>query len=370
MRLGLWVGPALAAALCVPALAQTPAPQALVQHTFEDTDHGWTAMGATARVSLTQAAGQAHSGKSALKFEYEVKKGDVSLALVPVPGGLPAATRSLRFWLKSDYASALIVVLQEQEARYIAPFFAPANAWQEVHLGADDFSLSDGENDPKDPNNKLDLDQVVAVGLADMGQIFVQGDPEMAAKILGIKPGPHTLFLDDVTLSSQPIAEIAGPDIVLDSFARPQLLWMPLGGCAATVVTDKPIAGKGLKLDYKQVTGTPAGAMRAIRAGKLAGAVRLKLTMASAKDAKVAVIIEQLGGGKFNTMADLTGGGEAKELDLPFSAFSPSDDTKDPGAKLTPEKIKSILLIDLAALMPGADQVNTLWLARLRGVRQ
>ena len=69
-------------------------------------------------------------------------------------------------------------------------------------------------------------------------------------------------------------------------------------------------------------------------------------------------------------MADLTGGGAAKEIDLPFSAFAPSDDTKDPGAKLTPGRIKSILLIDLAALTPGADQANTLWLAHLRGVRQ
>src|SRR5438094_9506009 len=112
---------------CLPAAGQNP-PAALINHTFEENDGGWTTIGsgATGKVSITHDAANVHQGKSAAKLDYTLQKGDLTAMILPVGDGALARAKSLRFWVKADSTAMLGVFLQEQDGgRYAAMFSAP-----------------------------------------------------------------------------------------------------------------------------------------------------------------------------------------------------------------------------------------------------
>jgi hypothetical protein len=57
---------------------------------------------------------------------------------------------------------------------------ALANAWQQAKLTPADFALGDGPNDPTDPDDKLDLDQVEGIATFDFAH-FLGSLPENPA---------------------------------------------------------------------------------------------------------------------------------------------------------------------------------------------
>jgi hypothetical protein len=57
---------------------------------------------------------------------------------------------------------------------------ALANAWQQVELTPADFALGDGPNDPADPDDKLELDQVEGIAIFDFAH-FLGSVPENPA---------------------------------------------------------------------------------------------------------------------------------------------------------------------------------------------
>ncbi|MBM3496394.1 MAG: hypothetical protein FJX72_19045, partial [Armatimonadetes bacterium] len=141
-----------------------PGSAPIAKHDFEGSDHGWQAMGATGRVSITGVAANVKSGKGTLKFEYLVGPGEMSALMLPVSDAPPKGLKSIRFWVKSPVSMPLFVVLQERGGgRYQAQVAVPADRWQRVELSLSDFALSKEKDDPADPNNKLDVDQLEAV---------------------------------------------------------------------------------------------------------------------------------------------------------------------------------------------------------------
>src|SRR5262249_40028396 len=98
------------------AIAQdTPAP--ILNHTFEENDGGWKALsmaGNKADVNLTHDASGVKAGKGALKFDYELKKGDFSLLILPTPDMVLSKAKSLKFWIKADHATPIGCALQEK----------------------------------------------------------------------------------------------------------------------------------------------------------------------------------------------------------------------------------------------------------------
>ena len=123
------------------------------------------------KVSVTGVAANVKDGKAALRYDYPIAKGKLSFLAHSVPDGGLVGAKSIRFWVKSDYTTPIIVSLQEKEGgRWNAGFTAPQNAWQRVELIPSDFDPSDGQDDPKDPNGKLDLEKVEGVGLVDVGR--------------------------------------------------------------------------------------------------------------------------------------------------------------------------------------------------------
>src|SRR5579872_1467626 len=194
-----WLG---AAALCMllagAANAQEPP---ILNHTFEENDGGWHAFGGTAELSLTHEPAAVKSGKGALQLSYALKKGDFEALALPTPDQVLSKAKSFRFWVKTDHATSLSLVLQEKDGgRYNALFFVPKETWQQVELSTADFALDLGKDAPKDPDGKLDMEDVESVAIADMAQIFVQ-DPNMATA-LGVSEGPRKLYLDDFAVTT------------------------------------------------------------------------------------------------------------------------------------------------------------------------
>ena len=361
---------AIVLSLMKPLSAQTP-DATIVKHEFEGSTHDWTAMGETARVTLTTAEGTFKNGKSALKFEYLVEAGETAALMLPVTQMPPTTLKSIRFWVKSPVSMPLVVVLQERDGgRYQAMVGVPAGVWQRVELALSDFALGTDAGDPRDPNNKLDIDRLEAVALADLSQMLVGGlEPELL-NMLGIKTGARAFYVDDIEASTAALPEPVVPagEVLIDGFARPHVAWFATGSVRSRIVEEKPLEGKGMRLDYDLEEGKIAAAMKAISPGALAGSSRLLLSMASAKPTSVLVQVEEVSGGKYDTVVTLEGGQKLQSLTLKLADFNPSSDSKDDNGKLDREKIKQILIADLS-FMGGGAGANTLWVGRIRAAK-
>lgn len=351
------------------AQAQAPvtAPTPLLQTTFEDGVDGWTTLGTMANVALTKDAADVHGGAAALKYNYTVTKGQINALILPTPDGKMAGAKAFDFWIKADHASPLIFMLSEKGGgHYSALFTAPAGQWQRVTLAPSDFILGEGKDDPKDPNNKLDLDQVEAAGLFDFNQIFVQGEASIAT-LLGIQSGPRSLMLDDFAVSAAP-AELAASPVdpsVIESFTTPQLSWTGLGG--VTLSRDaKTLGVPALQAAYQTGVGKVAGVLKPLRPGALAGKTSLTFSFASAKPTTLFVHLEERGGGKYNYLLQAKGNSMVQPLSLAVSDFRPGDDSQDANGKLDMDQVNQIAVLDLTGLMgkpaAGGAADNTFWI--------
>lgn len=354
-------------------LAQTPAPPSPILHnTFEDDTNGWQAMGASAKLTRTQDTANVKEGKSALQFDYTIAKDEINLLFLPTPNGALAKMKSLKFWVKTSHAVPLVVALQEKDGgRYLATFTTPVDQWQRVELNPADFTLSIGPNEPKDPDNRLDLDQVEGIGLVDMGQFVFAGSEEVA-KLFNVQTGAHRLYLDDFVVSAEELpdaTETVKDEFLLDKFTRPQLGWIVVGEAFANVAKGKPMEGSSLQADYRQAPGKLIGLVRPVATGKLAGKGQLIFTAASTKSAHLIVQVEEYGGGKYNTTITVPGNTERKEFRLAFVDFKAADDSKDSNNKLDLDQVHQILIIDASGLLDRADQDNTLWINGIRATK-
>lgn len=340
----------------------------LLRHTFEDDTAGWMVFGQGGKVSVTREAARVKEGKGALQFDYAIGKGQIAALLLPTPDGALAKAKSFRFWIKADQTTPLVVMLQEQGGgRYVSLFTVPKDQWQRVELSPADFSLSDGPGDPKDPDNRLDLDQVSAVGIADMGAFFAQANDAALADLLNVKTGPHVLALDELVVSEEALPESGGPaagEVSLDRFARPQVSWIGVGGVRLSGAAGG--AAGGLQAEYHQAPGKIAGFAKRVPHGTLAGAERLLFEATSAKPARLVVQLEEAGGGKYNTTVEVPGGSALQKLSLKPAEFTEAEDSKDSNGHLDLDQVNQVLFLDASGLLDMADEDNTLRISSLR----
>jgi hypothetical protein len=366
-----WVAGCLTALILGTATAQTPAPSAaLLRQAFDETEQGWAAMGPNARATLVRDAANVKLGTGALKLDYQVAKGEMNGVMAMVTEPIPARAKSVRFWVKADYNASLGLMVQEREpgGRYAATFYVPAGKWQEVEIALSDMVLSDGKDDPKDTDGKLSVDQIAGYGIVDMSQMFVQADNADLLRLLNLKSGPHTLYLDEFVVSAEAPVGAAAPagQAMIDSYARPQIGWMVVGQADASMAAGKPLDVRCLKTTYKVGAGSLLGLVRAVRPGTLAGMKRISFSMAATRATRLLVQVEETGGGKYNAQVEATGGSAVQSIDLPFAGFTAGDDSKDTNGTLDIPLIKSIAIIDMSGVMGGLEQDNTLWIGTIK----
>ena len=345
----------------------------VLSHTFEENDGGWIGNpGGSGIVSVTHDAKLVKSGKGALQFAYDVKKGDFGLLMLQTPDGTLAKAKSLRFWIRADHATPVAVSVQEKDGgRYNATIAAPKDAWQQVELSLSDFVIDRSKDAPKDPDGKLDPEQIDTIAIADMAQSFIQGDDAFATA-LGVSEGPRKLYLDDfvaVTTDLSPSCTLKNGEGSFDTFVRPQIGWIAVGGIEMSYVTGKPLEGVGMQGKYHQGPGKLCGFARPVPDGALTGATKLTLSVASLKPAKIVVQLEEKSGGKYNTIVDLPGNPGRADLTFNIADFKPADDLHDDNGKLDMDQITQVIFFDATGLLEQTEADNTLWINNLKAAK-
>lgn len=340
----------------------TPAP--LVQTDFEASDGGWTAMGPNAKAAVTHEANSVHGGKGALTFAYTVAKGQFGALVLPTPDGKLAHAGSFQFWVKADHATPIAVLLSEKAGGHYTAFFTvPAGQWQSVSLTPADFTLGEDKNDPKDPDNKLDLDQVESVSLVDLGQMFAQTADTPLADVLGVQTGARTLLLDDFTVTAA--SETAPPKptttggVSLDAFTGPQLGWIALGGAMLSREPATAAGGPAMTMTYKQAPGKIAGVLKNVPRGSLAGKSKIAFSLTTAKSAAIVVHLEERGGGKYDALVPVKADPKGQALSLATTDFEASNESHDANGRLDMDQVTQIGIMDMSGLMGAPNPDST-----------
>jgi hypothetical protein len=341
----------------------------MVRHTFENGVEGWAAFGRNGAIRVTNEPVGVKSGKGGLAFEYDVSHGP-AFAAWPVKESL-IGMQSLRFWLKTDAATPVAVLLNEEApgGHYIRILWSPANTWQHIELQLSDFTLNEGPNDPQDPDNRLDAGDLQSVGLFDLSQIY-NGAAKSSTVPIAIdeKTGKHTMFIDDFEISSEALAlpKTTGEGVVIDDFARPVLQWITLGG--VDLSTEK----NGMRARYRQDEDKYPILLKMLARADLRGWNRLAFDIASDKPSQLVISIEehnpgQAQGPRYSTTVDLLGGGKLEHRAVTFEAFAlDANGPPDPNGKLDLDQVKTISIVDITAASTHEQTANSLWIGDLR----
>jgi hypothetical protein len=375
--------------LCVASLAttaqRTGASQGLLpSDTFAVKQSGWMALGTGGAIRLTLDAAHVKTGKPALAFDYKVAPNQFVAAVLPVGTGSLARMTQLKFWLKTDSSTAVGVILSEKKpegGNYNAIVWSPKDTWQQIELTPEDFAPSEGPSDPKDPDGKLDLDQIEGVGIIDLGEMFVNlsGKPELPIAVDQVA-GAHTLYVDDFqALAETPPAASskASASVVIDDFHRPSLNWLTLGGAELSRSSSgNPLGGPALEARYQQLEGKFVVIAHPLGHVDLHDTGSLSFDIASNKDAQIVVALEKRKPGsnegpRYNTSFQVPGNRQVVHKSIPFAEFQLDENSPaDPEGKLNPDQIKTVSLLDITAAFSHEQQQNTLWLGQLRAEPQ
>lgn len=383
-RAGAGVAAAALLFLAAPSRAQEPpagiAPAASAPAktvTVDDFDGplaGWTALkiglgesfeaDAESRVAIT--------GDQALSYSYAITPKTVRVLALARALNL-AGMRAVRFRVKTDKPTALVFGLSEAgNITYQTGFYCPAGSWQEVAFNLDELAL---DNPGKDAGNKLDLDRVQALHLADLGNLLVSLVPTLA--------GARTLMLDDLVFSALSVAPTTG--VVreaapvsrtlyrVDNFEAPLIRWMPvsleLSDPPKIGLFDAPLsidAGGALKYAYRRQAKKAQGLLRNLERADLRRATILDLRLRSERDGLFVISVQEKDGSRYQRIVPLTSAEGWSELACALAAFTLADDSSDENDTLDAAEIKEIGISDITALLPEGgkpeEAANTLWL--------
>ena len=345
------------------------AAKTILEQTFEDSDGGWMTYGQGGELRVTRDAANVKTGRGALEFEYQIASKQIAVAIFPIFDISLAPMKSLRFWLKTDSATPVAVLLSERKpdgGDYTAVVWSPKNVWQQIELTPDQFALNEGPKDPKDPDGRLDLDEVQAVGILDLSQ-YLNTLPENPKLPLWIErhTGTHRLYIDDF----QVLSEAPPPDKPRDYIG-----WFTLGGAQLSLESSgKPVPGRAVKAEYDQAEGHFVLLMQLLAGVDLHKADRLALDLASDKKATVVISLEKKNPGgpapRYTTMVEIPGGRQVAHEEIPLADFKLDENgPKDPYPKLDGSKIKTVSLLDITAALTHETARNTIWLGSVRGL--
>lgn len=344
----------------------------LFRSTFESGEEGWIAMGAGAKVHATTTPADVKNGKGSLAYEYDLVPKRFSAAVLPVTEGL-AGMRRLRFWIKTDAATPVGVLLSERKpggGDYLAWFWSKKDRWQQVELKVDDFTLNDGPNDPKDSNGKLDLDQIQGIGLIDLAQIFnAASDVHNLPLVVNRSSGEHAIYLDDFEVLTDGAEKISTGGVTIDDFAPSVPLWMTMGGADLSVSADNPLKERALQADYEGAEDKFVALIKRISNRDLSKARGIDFDIASLKSADVMFTLEMKKPGgqgpRYNFTIAVPGNSERTHRTIAFPDFKLDDNSPAGPERLDPSNIKMLSVIDITAATSGKPDRNTLWIGNL-----
>lgn len=357
-----------------PALAAEEEPP-LVVFDFEQDVAGWGSVDQSSVVRVEDETG-AHVkvGRGALQFSYtlptvkqiEGQEKPLPVLLGPLQVDL-RDTRSLRFWLKTSQAGALVVVLTEGDgSSYHAALYSPAETWQHVYLSLDRFQLGD---DSFDENGQLDAGQLQGVGFLDVSFFLA------AMMNQPVPKRERKLWLDELEFradeapSAYRVQDKAGVEtLVLDSFDAGYSAWIPLTGEArlSDEVPEAMEEGQALHWQYQIGPNLPSVLLRPMDAPPLAEPLTIRFWVKSSAPTTLLLQLEESADARgnksgYNHVIPVTTVNEWQEVELDLAEFKLGDDKVDENNRLDFNEVETLLLADMAA-MTGRTGANELWL--------
>lgn len=310
----------------------------------------WIVMGAGGSVTAASGGG--------VEFKYELGSKRFAAAVLPVDDSF-ASMKSIRFRARTDRDTTVGVLLSERKpggGNYVALFWSPANAWQDIELTPRDFDAADGPNDPKDADGRLNLDQVEGIALFDFAHFLQDADREKI--VVTVATGPHSISIGHFEIRT---GARAASSTVIDAFDRGFLQWMTPGGMALKFVPETgPLGEPSLKATYSETSGPYAVLVRRVGSLDLAKARRLAFDIASENEATILVAVEMSGGARYHLTIYPPAGRKLFPVDLSLDDFE-KESAAGPD-KFDPSHWKSIVLADIS----GGNSTNTFWLGNLR----
>jgi len=262
------------------------------------------------------------------------------------------------------------VLLSEKKpggANYVAWFWAPANTWQAIELTPADFTVTDGPNDPKDPDGKLDLDQVEGIAIFDLAQYFSQmaASAQVPMRVVAAS-GHHSLMLESFEIASDaPARPAAAPGMVaIDLPGRDFLQWITPGDIKLRVSgADGPLGPRALQASYQPTEGQLEVLVRRVSNPQLADSKRLAFDVASERETTLMVALEMTNpdggqGPRFTSLVYPPGGREVFHVDLKLENF-------DGIGHFDPAHWRSIAIVDVTGSAGGGGEPNTLWIGNV-----
>lgn len=378
MGRNFWIHSMCGAALLLVANAAF-AQEALLHNTFEEKTEGWIAVGPQSRIRVVTEAEAAKSGKGALEFQYTIQekldaKGGadppVDVLIRPTPGGMLAKMRSLRFAVRVNNETPLFIALAEKDGgRYTTSLWVGKGGWQEIALAPEDFVLSTDKNDPKDPNNQLDLAAVEnimlvnpLVFLAPMLSQSEQGGISEAA----LRIGKHTLWLDDFMVSAEPLASPKPDPAAIESYHRDIVRWFGLGELEMKIDPAAPTKTRALRVDYRQGDSSYISVIRTVSGLPADAGDSLSFDFAAAKSSRMVMTLEEQNGAKYALQFAIPGDSDPIHRVFALSEFALDENSKDTNQQLDITQVKSLSITDVTGAFGLPKQKNTLWIGPIR----
>ena len=368
-----WVSPASAQAAARAVYDFEDGPQGFTPIAFKDNA---LSPDSSATVTVDKAA---KVGAGALNYTYKVEAG--AFRLLFAEQKLPAGTQSVRFWVRSSVPTALVLsAREEQGANYQLTFYVPAQEWVQLSANLDEFQPDD---ESKDPNRKLDADQVTGLSVSDIATMLVNAPDEGLKLLLPNLQGQRTVWLDDLHLLPARVPQSRGPvkdetheAALVDNFEGGVIRWMPLkadfgngalkldifpADATVKVLTEAagpgaartPLepGGKGLRFAYTRAAGILFGLNRQVEKDDLARANRLKLSLNLSRKSIVLIQLKEKDGSEYQYMLMPENTVGWQNLDVPFTEFTRSENSTDENNALDAGQIKELTVVDASAFM-------------------
>ncbi|CEK13501.1 hypothetical protein [Chthonomonas calidirosea] len=378
----------IALAFCLAGSASKAQSTALLTDTFTENTAPWTNLGGVGIRVTHQATELPPNAKGALVFTYTVnpQKQEANNALPfqalirPVKPGTLAALQAIRFQAYSDIGAPFICVLSEhQGGRYLQIFWLPPKTWQSITLYPKDFWLSDNKGDPPDPDGKLDLDQVEAIGIVPMNTLltsFMSTDPQMVG-LLQPSSGQYTFRLADFEALSN-IAAAPPPKLPddekgvwIDPLNEEIIHWLLIGSQEMQYDLHPPFPGHAIAVHYQQGPARLILLLHDLHRVAMENTDRIVFQAAAEKGVRLAVSLQMKDGARYFQLVDIPGDSKPTTVSVNIAAMQPEPDSQEAlNHPIDTGQLTTLILADVSFLFGQPEQQNTIWIGPVRAVQQ